>query len=42
VNVDGKDRQIKLLDNPLTLPKKKEHKTMDYDYEVSDDDDFDI
>jgi uncharacterized membrane protein (Fun14 family) len=42
VNVDGEDRQIKLLDNPLTLPKKKEHKAMDYDYEVSDDDDFDI
>jgi hypothetical protein len=42
VNVDGEDRQIKLLDNPLTLPKKKEHKMMDYDYEVADDDDFDI
>lgn len=42
VNVDGESRQIKLLDNPLTLPKKREHKAMDYDIEVSDDDDYDI
>lgn len=42
VNVDGENRQIKLLDNPMTLPKKREHKAMDYDIEVSDDDDYDI
>lgn len=42
VNVDGESRQIKLLDNPLTLPKKREHKAMDYDIEVPEDDDYDI
>jgi len=42
VNVDGKSRQIKLLDNPLALPKKREHKAMDYDIEVAEDDDYDI
>lgn len=42
VNVDGETRQIKLLDNPLTLPKKREHKAMDYDYDVPEDDDYDI
>lgn len=30
------------LYNPLPLPKKKEHKALDFDYEVSDDDDYDI
>lgn len=43
---------VKLLDNPLPLPKKHESKVMDYritevaevdfDYDVADDDDFDI
>lgn len=33
---------IEYIDNPLPLPKKKEHKVLDYDYEVPDDDDFDI
>ena len=42
VNVDGKTKEVKLLDNPLTLPKKREHKAMDYDYEVSENDDYDI
>lgn len=42
VNVDGESRQIKLLDNPLTLPKKREHKAMDYDIDVPEDDDYDI
>lgn len=42
VNVGGESRKVKLLDNPLKLPKKKEHKGMDYDYEVPEDDDFDI
>lgn len=30
------------LYNPLPMPKKKEHKALDFDYEVSDDDDYDI
>jgi hypothetical protein len=42
VKVDGEEKQIKLLDNPLPLPKKKQHRVMDYDYEVPEDDDFDI
>lgn len=42
VEFEGKTREVKLLDNPLPLPKKKAHKTMDFDYEVKEDDDFDI
>ena len=34
--------KTKLLDNPLPLPKKTVYDPMDYDYEVSDDDDYDI
>lgn len=52
VTVRGETKQVKLLDNPLPLPKQHEHKTMDYglkeekdldDYDipVADDDDFD-
>lgn len=33
---------INYIENPLPLPKKRVHKTLDYDYEVADDDDFDI
>lgn len=33
---------IQFLENPLPLPKKHEKKVMDYDYYVSDDDDFDV
>ena len=33
---------INYIENPLPLPKKKAHKVLDYDYEVADDDDFDI
>lgn len=33
---------VNYIENPLPLPKKREHKAMDYDYEVADDDDFDI
>lgn len=42
VEFEGKTREVKLLDNPLPLPKKKAHKTMDFDYEVKEGDDFDI
>lgn len=42
VEFEGKTREVKLLDNPLPLPKKKAHKAMDFDYEVKADDDFDI
>lgn len=33
---------INYIENPLPLPKKKVHRVLDYDYEVADDDDFDI
>lgn len=53
VTVRGETKQVKLLDNPLPLPKRREHKPMDYgkktevaydgyDYPVADDDDYDI
>lgn len=32
---------IQYIENPLPLPKKREHKALDYDYEVAEDDDFD-
>ncbi len=34
--------EIQFIENPLPLPKKHTRKVMDYDYEVADDDDFDI
>jgi hypothetical protein len=37
-----KDKKVTLLENPLPVPKIKEHKTLGYAVEVSDDDDFDI
>ncbi len=33
---------VHFIENPLPLPKKKERRVLDYDYEVADDDDFDI
>lgn len=39
---DEIDSDLSLIDNPLPLPKKHEIKEMDFDIEVSDDDDFDI
>lgn len=52
IDIEQEKPQIKFLDNPLPLPKKHEAKVMDYritevagndfDYDVSDDDDFDI
>lgn len=38
----GVASEIHFIENPLPLPKKHTKKTMDYDYEVADDDDFDI
>ncbi len=35
-------QEIEFIENPLPLPKKHVKKVMDYDIEVSDDDDFDI
>lgn len=35
-------RRVKLLDNPLPLPKKHVRKEMDFDFQISDNDDFDI
>lgn len=52
VAIEQEKPQIKFLDNPLPLPKKHEAKVMDYritevaeadyDYDIADDDDFDI
>ena len=43
VEIDGEKKEVQLLDNPMKLPKKKEtYNFMDYDYDVPDDDDFDI
>ncbi|MCR5801348.1 MAG: hypothetical protein K6G57_03345 [Lachnospiraceae bacterium] len=43
VVIDGEQKEVELLKNPLPLPKKKAvRKEMDYDYEVADDDDYDI
>lgn len=39
---DAPDQKINYIENPLPLPKKHVRKVLDYDYEVSDDDDFDI
>ena len=36
------EKKVTLLDNPLPVPKKHVTSVMDYDYEVSDDDDYDI
>jgi hypothetical protein len=33
---------IHYIENPLPLPKKHERRVLDYDYEVAEDDDFDI
>ena len=33
---------LEFIDNPLPLPKKHKPRIMDYDYEVADDDDYDI
>ncbi len=35
-------QEIEFIENPLPLPKKHVKKVMDYDIEVSDDDDFDL
>lgn len=35
-------KEVKYIENPLPLPKKHVKKVLDYDYPVSDDDDFDI
>lgn len=52
IDIEREKPQIKFLDNPLPLPKKHEAKVMDYritevtgndfDYDIADDDDFDI
>lgn len=42
VNVEGKTREVRLLDNPLPLPKKHIRKALDFDYDIKEDDDFDI
>jgi len=39
---DEKKPEIDYIENPLPGPKKHVAKSMDYDIEVSDDDDYDI
>ena len=41
-NEDGSSRQVRLLDNPMKVPPKHAHKSLDYDIDVPEDDDFDI
>ena len=38
---EGK-KEIRFLENPLPLPRKHEKRVLDYDYQVADEDDFDI
>ncbi|MBP3603748.1 MAG: hypothetical protein J6J79_06340 [Lachnospiraceae bacterium] len=33
---------VKYIENPLPLPKKHVNKTMDFDIEISENDDFDV
>jgi hypothetical protein len=43
VMADYEDTEVKLLDNPLPMPKRKEHKEMDFAIELTpENDDFDI
>lgn len=42
VNEKVEEPAVQFIENPLPLPKKHVSKIMDYDYEVADDDDFDI
>jgi hypothetical protein len=43
VMADFEDKQVKFLDNPLPVPKRREHKEMDFAIELTpDNDDFDI
>lgn len=41
-NESNNGLDFKYIENPLPVPKKRERKIMEYDYEVADDDDFDI
>ena len=38
---EGK-KEIRFLENPLPLPRKHEKRVLGYDYQVADEDDFDI
>lgn len=40
--IENKTTEIQFIENPLPLPKKHVPKTMDYDIEVAEDDDYDI
>jgi hypothetical protein len=39
---DLEEKKVKFLENPLPVPKRREHKALDYAIEVPEDDDFDI
>ena len=41
-NRPDKHSDVQYIENPLPVPKKREHKLMEYDYEVAEDDDYDI
>lgn len=40
ITSDG--RKVDYLENPLDIPKRKEKKKIDFDIEISNEDDFDI
>lgn len=39
---DLEDKKINYIENPLPVPKRREHKEMDFAFELSDNDDFDL
>ncbi len=42
ITSDGAEKDVKYIDNPLPVPKRRAHRQMEYSIEVSDNDDFDI
>lgn len=39
---DLEDNKVQFIENPLPMPKRREHKEMDYAFEPADSDDYDI
>ena len=39
---EKEEKKVKLIPNPLPVPKRREHVAMDYAIDVPDDDDFDL
>lgn len=42
IRLEDIDSKTKFIENPLPVPKRREHREMDYMIKVSDTDDFDI